>query len=56
MCSEPLDLLLQCGVCGEVCRKCVVSPRRFMHDPLAPQPQLHYRDDARDLKALASGL
>lgn len=26
-----------------------VSPRRFVHDLLAPQPQLHYRDDERDL-------
>ncbi len=27
----------------------MVSPRRFVHDLLAPQPQLHYQDDERDL-------
>jgi saccharopine dehydrogenase-like NADP-dependent oxidoreductase len=27
----------------------LVSPRQFVHDLLAPQPQLHYRDDERDL-------
>ncbi len=26
-----------------------VSPRQFVHDLLAPQPQLHYKDDERDL-------